>query len=137
MPAANDGFAHSVAVIMAARAQREGKKLSPGPRDRGDYRQSAGHLNGGISEVCFDGDRIRYPLESQGEEALARGRFLRLFIGNMASGKTRHLLTEIETLRKYGNKKIARVQAADGRSQRDELYQEQEGRRGMQPRKFR
>lgn len=36
-----------------------------------------------------------------------RGRFLRLFIGNMASGKTRHLLTEIETLRKYGNKKIA------------------------------
>ncbi|MEP6714192.1 MAG: thymidine kinase [Terriglobia bacterium] len=39
--------------------------------------------------------------------ALARGRFLRLFIGNMASGKTRHLLTEIDTLRKYGNKKIA------------------------------
>jgi thymidine kinase len=38
---------------------------------------------------------------------LARGRFLRLFIGNMASGKTRHLLTEIDTLRKYGNKKIA------------------------------
>ena len=38
---------------------------------------------------------------------LARGRFLRLFIGNMASGKTRHLLTEIETLRRYGNKKIA------------------------------
>jgi len=37
----------------------------------------------------------------------ARGKFLRLFIGNMASGKTRHLLTEIETLRKYGNKKIA------------------------------
>ena len=36
-----------------------------------------------------------------------RGRFLRLFIGNMASGKTRHLLTEIDTLRKYGNKKIA------------------------------
>ena len=25
----------------------------------------------------------------------------------MASGKTRHLLTEIDTLRKYGNKKIA------------------------------
>src|SRR5271155_5768393 len=40
-------------------------------------------------------------------EGLARGRFLRLFIGNMASGKTRHLLTEIDTLRKYGNKKIA------------------------------
>jgi thymidine kinase len=38
---------------------------------------------------------------------LARGRFLRLFIGNMASGKTRHLLTEIDTLRRYGNKKIA------------------------------
>ncbi len=38
---------------------------------------------------------------------MARGRFLRLFIGNMASGKTRHLLTEIDTLRKYGNKKIA------------------------------
>jgi len=38
---------------------------------------------------------------------LARGRFLRFFIGNMASGKTRHLLTEIDTLRKYGNKKIA------------------------------
>lgn len=37
----------------------------------------------------------------------SRGRVLRLFIGNMASGKTRHLLTEIETLRKYGNKKIA------------------------------
>lgn len=36
-----------------------------------------------------------------------RGKFLRLFIGNMASGKTRHLLTEIDTLRKYGNKKIA------------------------------
>lgn len=39
--------------------------------------------------------------------AVARGKFLRLFIGNMASGKTRHLLTEIETLRKYGNKRIA------------------------------
>lgn len=38
---------------------------------------------------------------------MARGRFLRLFIGNMASGKTRHLLTEIDTLRKYGNKRIA------------------------------
>jgi len=38
---------------------------------------------------------------------VARGRFLRFFIGNMASGKTRHLLTEIDTLRKYGNKKIA------------------------------
>jgi thymidine kinase len=38
---------------------------------------------------------------------LARGRFLRLFIGNMASGKTRHLLTEIDTLRRYGHKKIA------------------------------
>src|SRR3984885_10683635 len=38
---------------------------------------------------------------------MARGRVLRLFIGNMASGKTRHLLTEIDTLRKYGNKKIA------------------------------
>ena len=38
---------------------------------------------------------------------MARGRFLRLYIGNMASGKTRHLLTEIVTLRKYGNKKIA------------------------------
>jgi len=38
---------------------------------------------------------------------VARGRFLRLFVGNMASGKTRHLLTEIDTLRKYGNKKIA------------------------------
>jgi thymidine kinase len=38
---------------------------------------------------------------------MARGRFLRLFIGNMASGKTRHLLTEIDTLRLYGNKKIA------------------------------
>lgn len=38
---------------------------------------------------------------------MARGRFLRLYIGNMASGKTRHLLTEIDTLRKYGNKKIA------------------------------
>lgn len=38
---------------------------------------------------------------------MARGRFLRLFIGNMASGKTRHLITEIDTLRKYGNKKIA------------------------------
>src|SRR6185295_7559701 len=36
-----------------------------------------------------------------------RGKFLRLFIGNMASGKTRHLITEIDTLRKYGNKKIA------------------------------
>lgn len=32
---------------------------------------------------------------------------MRLFIGNMASGKTRHLLTEIDTLRRYGNKKIA------------------------------
>src|SRR5580704_15177499 len=41
------------------------------------------------------------------DPGLARGRFLRLFIGNMASGKTRHLLTEIDTLRKYGNKKIA------------------------------
>ena len=41
------------------------------------------------------------------EIVLARGKFLRLFIGNMASGKTRHLLTEIETLRRYGNKKIA------------------------------
>lgn len=30
-----------------------------------------------------------------------------MFIGNMASGKTRHLLTEIDTLRRYGNKKIA------------------------------
>jgi thymidine kinase len=30
-----------------------------------------------------------------------------LFIGNMASGKTRHLVTEVDTLRKYGNKKIA------------------------------
>src|SRR6202167_4137340 len=38
---------------------------------------------------------------------MARGRFLRLVIGNMASGKTRHLLTEIDTLRKYGNKQIA------------------------------
>ena len=38
---------------------------------------------------------------------MARGKFLRLFIGNMASGKTRHLLTEIDTLRKYGHKKIA------------------------------
>ena len=38
---------------------------------------------------------------------MARGRFLRLFIGNMASGKTRHLLTEIDTLRRYGHKKIA------------------------------
>jgi thymidine kinase len=38
---------------------------------------------------------------------LARGKFLRLFIGNMASGKTRHLLTEIDTLRRYGNKRIA------------------------------
>jgi len=38
---------------------------------------------------------------------LARGRFLRLFIGNMASGKTRHLLTEIDTLRRYGHKRIA------------------------------
>jgi len=38
---------------------------------------------------------------------VARGRVLRLFIGNMASGKTRHLLTEIETLRRYGNRKIA------------------------------
>ena len=38
---------------------------------------------------------------------MARGRFFRLFIGNMASGKTRHLLTEIDTLRRYGNKKIA------------------------------
>jgi thymidine kinase len=38
---------------------------------------------------------------------LARGRFLRLFIGNMASGKTRHLLTEIDTLRRYGNKRLA------------------------------
>lgn len=38
---------------------------------------------------------------------MARGKFLRLFIGNMASGKTRHLLTEIDTLRKYGNKRIA------------------------------
>ncbi|HYA17632.1 MAG TPA: hypothetical protein VEF06_09210 [Bryobacteraceae bacterium] len=38
---------------------------------------------------------------------MARGRFLRLFIGNMASGKTRHLLTEIDTLRRYGNKRIA------------------------------
>jgi thymidine kinase len=46
-------------------------------------------------------------IESHREMALVRGRFLRLFIGNMASGKTRHLLTEIDTLRKYGNKKIA------------------------------
>src|SRR5437763_399822 len=38
---------------------------------------------------------------------VARGKLLRLFIGNMASGKTRHLLTEIDTLRRYGNKKIA------------------------------
>ena len=38
---------------------------------------------------------------------MARGRFLRLFIGNMASGKTRHLLTDIDTLRRYGHKKIA------------------------------
>jgi thymidine kinase len=38
---------------------------------------------------------------------MTRGRFLRLFVGNMASGKTRHLLTEIDTLRKYGNKHIA------------------------------
>lgn len=38
---------------------------------------------------------------------MARGKFLRLFIGNMASGKTRHLLTEIDTLRRYGNKRIA------------------------------
>ncbi len=38
---------------------------------------------------------------------MVRGKFLRLYIGNMASGKTRHLLTEIDTLRKYGNKKIA------------------------------
>jgi thymidine kinase len=38
---------------------------------------------------------------------VARGKFLRLFIGNMASGKTRHLVTEIDTLRRYGNKKIA------------------------------
>ncbi len=38
---------------------------------------------------------------------MARGRFLRLFVGNMASGKTRHLLTEIDTLRRYGNKRIA------------------------------
>lgn len=30
-----------------------------------------------------------------------------MFIGNMASGKTRHLLTEIDTLRRYGHKKIA------------------------------
>lgn len=37
---------------------------------------------------------------------MARGKLLRLFIGNMASGKTRHLLTEIDTLRKYGNKRI-------------------------------
>src|ERR1700688_1372567 len=51
---------------------------------------------------------LGYPLQSQGEIShLARGIFLRLFIGNMASGKTRHLLTEIDTLRKYGNKKIA------------------------------
>lgn len=48
---------------------------------------------------------------------MARGRFLRLFIGNMASGKTRHLLTEIDTLRKYGNKKIAVFKpATDSRS---------------------
>ena len=38
---------------------------------------------------------------------MARGKFLRLFIGNMASGKTRHLVTEVDTLRRYGNKKIA------------------------------
>lgn len=38
---------------------------------------------------------------------VARGKFLRLFIGNMASAKTRHLITEVETLRRYGNKKIA------------------------------
>ncbi len=44
---------------------------------------------------------------TQYDSGLARGRFLRLFIGNMASGKTRHLLTEIDTLRRYGNKKIA------------------------------
>jgi len=37
--------------------------------------------------------------------------FLRLFIGNMASGKTRHLVTEIDTLRRYGNKKIASLTA--------------------------
>ncbi len=38
---------------------------------------------------------------------MARGKFLRLFIGNMASGKTRHLITEVDTLRRYGNKKVA------------------------------
>ena len=38
---------------------------------------------------------------------MARARFLRFFIGNMASSKTRHLLTEIDTLRRYGNKRIA------------------------------
>lgn len=35
-----------------------------------------------------------------------RGKFLRLFIGNMASGKTRQLLTEVDTLRKYGNRRV-------------------------------
>ena len=38
---------------------------------------------------------------------MARGKFLRLFGGNISSGKTRHPLTQIDTLRKYGNKKIA------------------------------
>lgn len=37
---------------------------------------------------------------------MARGRFIGLFIGNMASGKTRRLLTEIDTLRRYGNKQV-------------------------------
>src|ERR1017187_6068234 len=61
----------------------------------GEFRRPA---VGGQGALCY---------VFKGRSRLPRGRFLRLFIGNMASGKTRHLLTEIDTLRKYGNKKIA------------------------------
>lgn len=38
-----------------------------------------------------------------------RGKFLRLFIGQVSAGKTRHLIPEIGDLRKWGRKKIAVV----------------------------
>lgn len=60
---------------------------------------------------------------------MERGQFRRLFIGNMFSGKTTRLITEVETLRRYGNKKVAvfkprtdtrsgegRIKAQDGRT---------------------
>lgn len=37
---------------------------------------------------------------------MGRGKLRRLFIGNMFSNKTGLLITEIETLRQYGNKKV-------------------------------